>query len=112
ARRNKALVIGVTAVFGALVLGIVASTWEAVHARRAEASARQQSAVAHAVSDFLQNDLLAQASANNQSGSGATPDPDLTVRTALDRAAGRIEGKFRDQPGVEGGIWERRGKPK
>jgi serine/threonine protein kinase/tetratricopeptide (TPR) repeat protein len=110
ARRNKALVIGVTAVFGALVLGIVASTWEAVHARRAEASARQQSAVAHAVSDFLQNDLLAQASANNQSGSGATPDPDLTVRTALDRAAGRIEGKFRDQPGVEAEIRETMGK--
>jgi hypothetical protein len=35
------------------------------------------------VSDFLQNDLLAQASANNQAGPNTKPDPDLKVRTAL-----------------------------
>jgi uncharacterized protein HemX len=87
--------LGVAAVFVALVLGVVASTWQAVQARRAEAKARQQSAIAQAVNDFLQNDLLAQACANNQSGPTAKPDPDLKVRTALDRAAVRIEGKFK-----------------
>jgi eukaryotic-like serine/threonine-protein kinase len=105
AQRNRALVTGVAAVFVALVLGVVASTREAVQARRAEADARQQSAIAQAVNDFLQNDLLAQASAKNQSGS-THPDPDLKVRTALDRAAVRIEGKFSHQPEVEAAIRE------
>ncbi|MGA3317752.1 MAG: serine/threonine-protein kinase [Candidatus Korobacteraceae bacterium] len=76
ARRHKALAAGASAVLLVLAAGVVASTWEAVQARRAEASAQ-------AVNDFLQNDLLAQASANNQSGLGAKPDPDLKVRTAL-----------------------------
>ena len=57
--------------------------------------------MAEAVSDFLQNDLLAQASASNQAGPGTKPDPDLKVRTALDRAAARITGKFDKQPEVE-----------
>jgi Tfp pilus assembly protein PilF len=108
ARRNRALVAGVAAVFVALVLGVVASTSEAVRARRAEAEARQQSAIAQAVNDFLQNDVLAQASARNQSGS-TRPDPDLKVRTALDRAAVRIGGKFNNQPDVEAAIRETMG---
>jgi tetratricopeptide (TPR) repeat protein len=100
ARRNKALVMGVAAVFVVLVAGVVASTWEAVQARRAEAKAKQESAIAQAVNDFLQNDLLGQASAYNQS----TRDPDIKVRTALDRAAERITGKFERQPEVEASI--------
>jgi serine/threonine protein kinase len=100
ARRNKALVVGVAAVLVVLVFGIVASTWEAAQARRAEAKAKQESAIAQAVNDFLQNDLLGQASAYNQS----KPDPDLKVRTALDRAAERITGKFERQPEVEASI--------
>ena len=110
ARRNRALVLGVAAVFVVLVLGVVTSTWLAVHALRAETKARQQSAIAEAVNDFLQNDLLAQASANNQSGPSAKPDPDLKVRTALDRAAVRIEGKFNSQPEVEAAIRKTIGK--
>ncbi|MGA2967533.1 MAG: serine/threonine-protein kinase, partial [Terriglobales bacterium] len=102
--RHKALVAGTTAVFLVLVAGIITSTWEAVKARQAEARTKQESAIAQAVSDFLQNDLLAQASANNQSGPTAKPDPDLKVRTALDRAAERIEGKFAKQPDVEAAI--------
>lgn len=97
ARRHKALVAGAAAVFAVLALGAVASTLEAVRARRSEASAE-------AVTDFLQNDLLAQASASSQSGEGNRPDPDLKVRTALDRAAQRIGGKFDKQPDVEAGI--------
>ena len=56
------------------------------------------------MNNFLQNDLLAQASSSNQSGIGSRPDPDLKVRTALDRAAASIEGKFDKQPEVEAGI--------
>jgi eukaryotic-like serine/threonine-protein kinase len=103
ARRNKALVVGVAAVFVVLIAGVVASTWEAVQARRAEASAQ-------AVNDFLQNDLLAQASTANQSGPGAKPDPDLKVRTALDRAAARIGGKFAGHPDVEASIRDTMGQ--
>jgi tetratricopeptide (TPR) repeat protein/tRNA A-37 threonylcarbamoyl transferase component Bud32 len=167
ARRNRALVAGVGAVFIVLVAGIVASTWEAVRANRAgqaaiaerdravEAEARaraaeqgtakerdravaaeqaanternhavsaqsqavqernravaeqrradSEAATAKAVSDFLQKDLLAQASANSQSTPNTKPDPDLKVRTALDRAAARIQGKFDKQPLVEASI--------
>ncbi|MGA7931553.1 MAG: serine/threonine-protein kinase [Candidatus Sulfotelmatobacter sp.] len=104
ARRNKALVAGALAVFLTLIVGVVVSTWQAVRARRAELHAQAEAATAQAVVDFLQNDLLAQASANKQSGPSIKPDPDLKVRTALDRAAARIEGKFAKQPEVEASI--------
>jgi tetratricopeptide (TPR) repeat protein len=66
--------------------------------------ADSESAAAKAVNDFLQNDLLAQASSNNQSGETSKPDPDLKVRTALDRAAARVAGKFDRQPELEAAI--------
>jgi tetratricopeptide (TPR) repeat protein len=96
ARRHKALVWGVAAVFVVLIAGIVVSAREA-------ARANAESATSHAISDFLQNDLLAQASAANQ-GPNTKPDPDLKVRTALDRAAARITGRFERQPEVEAAI--------
>ena len=97
ARRHKGLVAAAAVVFTVLIAGIVATTREALRARRAEQ-------IAQAVSDFLQNDLLAQASAYTQAGPSQRPDPDLKVRTALDRAAARISGKFGGQPGVEAAI--------
>ena len=113
ARRNRVLVTGVGAVFVVLVLGVVASTWEAVQARRAEKkaqqsqkSAQQEAAIAQAVNDFLQKDMLGQASAYNQS----KLDPNITVRTVLDRAAQNIQGKFSAQPVVEASIRETMGK--
>ena len=66
--------------------------------------ANQEAAAAEAVNAFLQNDLLAQAGATAQAGPSTKPDPDLKVRTALDRAAERIEGKFAKQPEVEASI--------
>lgn len=65
-RRQKALVAGVAAVFIVLIAGIIASTWEAVLACRADQVATTESATAKAINDFLQNDLLAQASASVQ----------------------------------------------
>ena len=56
--------------------------------------ADDESATAKAVSNFLQNNLLAQASAVTQARPDTKPDPDIKVRTALDRAAARIPGKF------------------
>jgi tetratricopeptide (TPR) repeat protein/predicted Ser/Thr protein kinase len=117
ARRHKALVAATASVFLVLVVGVVASTREAVRAHRAERAAEEQrrradqeAAVAKAVSDFLQNDLLAQASAANQSSPNAKPDPDLKVRTALDRAAAGIQGRFEQQPELEAAIQDTIGR--
>ncbi len=64
-----------------------------------------QAAIARAVNDFLQNDLLSQADANRQRLGGKTVgDPDVKVRTLLDRSAETIVGKFRDQPLTEAAI--------
>jgi len=146
AQRHKALVGGLAAVFVVLLLGIVASRFQALRAIRAEQSALVQrdqanqarqvaaeerdravraeqqanearnqaltqqqradkeSATAKAVNEFLRTDLLAQASAYNQASPTFKPDPDLKVRTALDRAAARVEGKFDKQPLVEASI--------
>ena len=72
----------------------------------AKQRADTEAAISQAVSAFLRNDVLAQATASEQSGPDTKPDPDLKVRTALDRASSRIGGKFRDQPQVEASIRE------
>ncbi len=96
--RKHRVWLATAATFAALlVAGVVISTWMALRAFRAEAGTR-------AVNEFLQHDLLAQASAYNQARPNTKPDPNLTVRTALDRAAARIEGKFAGQPLVEASI--------
>jgi len=42
ARRHTAIVVGVAAVFAALVAGTAVSTWQAIRARRAEAAAQRR----------------------------------------------------------------------
>jgi eukaryotic-like serine/threonine-protein kinase len=84
ARRHKALVIGIATVFVVLAAGVIASTWEAVRAEKRRADA--EAATARAVTDDQ-------------------PDPDLKVRTALDRAAARIVGKFNQQPKAKAHEW-------
>lgn len=103
-RKNRAWLAAAAAFAAVLVAGAAVSAWMAVKAGRAEQSARQSAEEARAVSDFLQNDLLAQASPWKQAGPAAKPDPDLTVRAALDRAANRIQGRFARQPLVEAAI--------
>jgi eukaryotic-like serine/threonine-protein kinase len=110
ARRNRVVVAGVMAVFVVLVAGVVVSSTEAVKANRAGAAAvaeRDRALAAErsaeAVTDFLRNDVLRQASLIEQ-GPETRPDPDLKVRTALDRAAAKIPGKFAGQPAVEADI--------
>jgi tetratricopeptide (TPR) repeat protein len=71
---------------------------------RQSVRANSEAAVAQAVNEFLRNDLLARASAAHQAGLNSKPDPHLEVRTALDRAAARIDGKFDQQPEVEAAI--------
>ena len=103
-RRHQTLAVAAGVVFVVLVAGIVVSAREAILARRERDRALRAEQSARAVNDFLQNDLLAQAGARAQASAGIQPDPNLTVRTALDRAAARIAGRFDSQPGVEASI--------
>jgi serine/threonine protein kinase len=110
-QRYKTAVVSTGLLLLSLTGGIIATLQQA---RRAESSLQQanrergradsEAATARAVNDFLQNDLLAQASASAQARPDTKPDPDLKVRTALERAAERIAGKFDGLPLVEASI--------
>jgi eukaryotic-like serine/threonine-protein kinase len=118
ARRNRPVVLGAAAVLLALVAGVIVSTYLAMRARDAERTALSErnaaiaqkqradteQAAALAVTAFLRDDVLAQASANVQASPNTAPDPDLKVRTALDRAAARIDARFQGQPIVEASV--------
>jgi tetratricopeptide (TPR) repeat protein/tRNA A-37 threonylcarbamoyl transferase component Bud32 len=108
-RRNRVAVGAALAIVAALVGGLATTTFEAIRAGRAERAARRDRDRATAITDFLQNDLLSQASSQAQGGPGVRPDPNLTVRAALDRAAARVNGKFAD-PEVEASIRETIGR--
>jgi eukaryotic-like serine/threonine-protein kinase len=103
-RKHRVWLATAAAFLALLVAGVIVSSWMAIRATRAEREAVRERNAARAVSDFLQSDVLAQASANTQAGPATKPDADLKVRTALDRAAARIEGKFAGQPLVEASI--------
>jgi tetratricopeptide (TPR) repeat protein len=118
AQRNRRVLAAATAFLVLLTAGTVVSVWQAVRATRAESAAKQerdravaekeradeQAAIARAVNDFFQNDLLAQASADKQARPGQKVDRNITVRALLDRAGADIAGKFEDQPLVEANI--------
>ncbi|MGC0772567.1 MAG: serine/threonine-protein kinase [Candidatus Acidiferrum sp.] len=99
ARRHRGALVTACAFVAVLVAAAVVSIRQSIRANR-------EAAVAQAVSDFLRNDVLAQASAWTQARPGTKPDPDLKVRTALDRAAAHLTGKFDKQPEVEAAIRE------
>jgi serine/threonine protein kinase len=132
ARRNGRALMTAGVVAVALVSASAVSAWQAVRARdaqrqaevdrdRAEAALLQaktdqawtqaaeqraatEAAVARAVNDFLQKDLLGQVDGAPDTGRGSDGTSYLTVKEALDRAAGRIGERFRDQPVVEAAI--------
>lgn len=66
--------------------------------------ADEEAATAKAINSFLQEDLLLQAATRRQSFPGERPDPDLKVRTALDRAAARVHSKFEGKPLIEASL--------
>ena len=74
-------------------------TREKERATAAETKAKEEAAVAEAVVNFLQNDLLAQADPEQNAR-----NKKVTVEELLGRAAARIEGKFAQQPLVEAKI--------
>ena len=92
-----------TAVFGSIAAVLllclaIGGPLVAIRLARANARATAEAATSNAVRQFLQNDLLAQASPEAQA------DRDLKLRVVLDRAAKGIEGRFPGQPIVEADV--------
>lgn len=79
----------------------VASEQEAQAARD---EARRDAAIAQAVTTFLQHDLLGQSVWQHQPGEQQPFDPDVKVRTLLDRASLSLDGRFPKQPLTEAAI--------
>jgi tetratricopeptide (TPR) repeat protein len=102
ARRHKAIVAGVTASVIMLLLGVVATSWQAVRARRAERVAEARAneaelerAKAVAVTTFL-TEMLGSVDPAEAQGR------DVSVRHALDAAAAKLDaGGSGRQPDVE-----------
>jgi tetratricopeptide (TPR) repeat protein len=120
-RRNKGPVVAASLVLLTLVVGAVGTAIGLVRALAAEQLAKnrltaseeslqcaeEQTAIAQAVTDFLRNDLLGQPDVANLAENyiySVVRDPDVKVRTLLDRAAKAIEHKFRDQPLTEAAV--------
>ena len=104
ARRNRLVLTAATLIAASLVLGTAVSIWQAILAPR-ESRAEKEAETAkieigHCPGGqrFSPRDLLSQASPS------LTPDRDLKLRTVLERASKRIEGRFQNQPLVEAAI--------
>jgi non-specific serine/threonine protein kinase/serine/threonine-protein kinase len=77
---------------------------EAEQRSRAEKALRKagrEAAIAAAINNFLDRDLLQLSSPLGQAEQGVSPDANLKMRTVLQRAAKRIDGKFPKEPEVE-----------
>jgi serine/threonine protein kinase/tetratricopeptide (TPR) repeat protein len=117
-RRHQRALATVGVVSVALVAATAVSTWQAVDAnaarkladerldneKEARKAAATESAVAQAVNDFLQQDLLGQVNSDPQFPDEFGGKSRLTVKEALDRAAAKIGDRFRDQPLAEAAV--------
>ena len=110
ARRYRAALV--TACAFALLLKIAAgvSIWQSVLVKRQRDRADAEAAIAKAVNQFLQDDLLSQANPEAQGGADTKPDPDVKARTLLNRAASQVGKRFPQQPLVESEIRHTIGK--
>jgi len=103
--RNRALVTSVLTVLVVLIAGIFVSTVFAIkeaqsrgEAMAARDEAERQAKISQAVSDFLREDLLASVDPYVAQGR------EVTVRSFLDAASEKLEGKFEHEPLVEASI--------
>ncbi len=98
ARRNRALVAGLSVAVLAMVVGIAFSTTFALGQSRALALSEERQRLADAINDFLTDDLIELADP------AVEADRELTLLEAIDRAESRIEGRFKDAPLVEANL--------
>jgi serine/threonine protein kinase/tetratricopeptide (TPR) repeat protein len=108
-RRHRLGVSAATAIALVLIVATVATTWQAIRATDAEhlaqtrwneaedarSVAEREAAIARAVNEFLNKDVLTAANPRGQ-------PRDITMREVLDAASESIEGRFVDAPLVEG----------
>lgn len=118
ARRHTAALGSTAVVVASLLVGTGISVWQTLEAEKARELAEQRLdreqkaraekaealAIATAVSDFIKFDLLGLANPENQRAAGLPPDPDIKLRTVVDRAAERIDKQFAGQPRVEASL--------
>ncbi|HEY2170988.1 MAG TPA: serine/threonine-protein kinase, partial [Candidatus Angelobacter sp.] len=103
--RRHRIGVALTAFMVLLLAGFTAvSIWQSVRATRQRDRADAETAVAKAVNQFLQDDLLSQASSDSQGGAETKPDPDVKVRTLLDRASEKVGKRFANQPLAESAV--------
>ena len=81
-----------------LLVGSALVTWKWQQATIALKQAKQESDSRQAINDFLIHDLLSYASPYIDT------DPDVKLRTVLDRASESVETRFKDQPLLEAEI--------
>jgi eukaryotic-like serine/threonine-protein kinase len=104
ARRHRVgLSVGAT-VATALVVATAVSTWQAVRATRAEHAAVQSAETERLTNEFFIDDLLGKTDLSSQVVGEIRPDPNIKVRTLVDRAAARIDGRFVGRPLVEAAV--------
>ena len=102
ARRNGKLLAGIATVLIVMIIGTIVSTnfaIRAAHARHeaeiARQEAEQEAKTAQTMSDFLRKDLLESMDPYVSQGQ------DVTVRSFLDSASRKLEGKFKNEPLIE-----------
>ena len=78
----------------------------AKEAKKSKEHAEDEAATARAVTEFLQNSLLAEAAPEKNPRGGRK----VTVEELLDRAAKRIEGRFTERPVLEATLQETIGR--
>ena len=120
-RRHRTLVLSTAAAMFVAVIGFAGSSMVLAGKNREldvqrrlavdqRNRAESEAEIAKAINEFLNDDLLAQASSDAQSTPDTKADPDITVRTLLDRAAERIKVKFAGNPLVQASIHRTIGK--
>jgi hypothetical protein len=103
-RRNGRMLAVAGLVATVLMVATGVSAWQAVTARQAQRQATTDAAIARAVNDFFQKDVLGQADQPPDVREEFSGSRNPTVREALQRAAARIDQRFEDQPFVEAAI--------
>ena len=96
-RRNKLAFACGVAVLGALLLGVIASTWQAVRANRAKARADHAATTAIRTAEVLQEMI---ETANPDNGKGI----DYTVRQMLEDFAPKLLTSLTNEPEVEASL--------
>ncbi|RMF80161.1 MAG: serine/threonine protein kinase [Planctomycetota bacterium] len=98
ALRHRAAVIGAAAAALAVFAGFIGTAFGLMQANRQRNLALRQAHIAQAVSDFVREDLFAQADPATET------DRALTLRAALDNAAAGLGKRFSDEPLVEAAL--------